>query len=204
MKIPGKSAGSGSISRLGSRSIDRPPASKILIGNHENRICDPQLLLRLKTNSIVCFLRLAGHFNRTHVAINKYCSANKNQRPRWGSRVGAASGAPLRGRSEYNTSSNGENQNRRLAACATGRGTNDDFTRHAPNKIFEAKRREKRTKAPSIFVSVRKKSSLCFVQLAQILIEPMFRLERIAERRKFKGRPTSAWLKARLLRLGRS
>jgi hypothetical protein len=94
MKKPGKCAGSGSISRLGPRSIDRPLASKILIGNHEKRICDPQLLLRLKTNSIVCFLRLAGHFNRTHVAINKYCSANKNQRPRWGSRATRQAGRP--------------------------------------------------------------------------------------------------------------
>jgi hypothetical protein len=37
-------------------------------------------------------------------------------------------------------------------------------------------------------VSVRKISVVCFVQLPEILIEPLFRLEQVPKRTKFKGR----------------
>jgi len=36
---------------------------------------------------------------------------------------------------------------------------------------------DKNKSAPPIFVSVRKKSALCFLQLTEILIEPLFRLD---------------------------
>ena len=48
--------------------------------------------------------------------------------------------------------------------------------------------RAKRIRGPSNFVSVRKKSAVCFVQLTEILIEPLFRLEQVRKRRKFEGR----------------
>jgi len=48
--------------------------------------------------------------------------------------------------------------------------------------------RAKRIRGPSNFVSVRKKSVVCFVQLTEILIEPLFRLEQVPKRRKFEGR----------------
>jgi len=48
--------------------------------------------------------------------------------------------------------------------------------------------RAKRIRGPSNFVSVRKKSVVCFVRLTEILIEPLFRLEQVPKRRKFEGR----------------
>jgi hypothetical protein len=48
--------------------------------------------------------------------------------------------------------------------------------------------RAKRFRARLNFVSVRKKSGVCFVQLTEILIEPLFRLEQVPKRRKFEGR----------------
>jgi len=48
--------------------------------------------------------------------------------------------------------------------------------------------RAKRFRAPLNFVSVRKKSVVCFVRLTEILIEPLFRLEQVPKRRKFEGR----------------
>src|ERR1700723_1655183 len=85
---------------------------------------------------------------------------------------------------------NGGNQKHRLAAAATSRKAKfDTRTQLASDKTFERKQHEKRIKDPSKFVAVRKKSSLCFVQLTRNLNDTMFRLERVAERRKFKGRP---------------
>jgi len=53
---------------------------------------------------------------------------------------------------------------------------------------FEANWRSKRIYGPLNFVSVRKKSALCFLQLTEILIEPSFRLKRVAKRTNLEGR----------------
>ena len=49
--------------------------------------------------------------------------------------------------------------------------------------IIQNKTIQKHKKHPSKFVSVRKKSALYFLQLSEILIEPMFRLERKSSQR---------------------
>ncbi|MGA8075050.1 MAG: hypothetical protein WB995_16370, partial [Candidatus Acidiferrales bacterium] len=67
----------------------------------------------------------------------------------------------------------------------------------------ETKRRAKSIRGPLNFVSVRKKSVVCFVQLTGILIEPLFRLERVPERRKFEGRAGFARGGANIRRRGR-
>ena len=113
---------------------------------------------------------------------------------------GAENRAGLSGKARpYYGKCNGGSQNRRLAACATGYGTKINgmhprwregyvLTQLASNKTFETKQREKRIKDPSKFVAVRKKSSLCFVQLTRNLNDTVFRLDRAAERTKLKGR----------------
>jgi hypothetical protein len=67
----------------------------------------------------------------------------------------------------------------------------DNGSQLAPRKIAgasETKRRSKRIYAPLNLVSVRKIFVVCFVQLPEILIEPLFRLEQVPKRTKFKGR----------------
>src|ERR1700723_1822682 len=202
--MPGQNASSGSISRLSPRFVDRPPEitrptlSTVQNSNREARKTNlrPPAFVAIKKIYAACFLQLAGRFNRTHVAINKYCSAKKNQRPRWGSRAetptSGVAGA-VRGTDEVNSNGgaktraglnsearpcngNGEIQKGRLAACATNGKTSD------------TKQGEKHIKTPSTFVSVKKTSAVCFLQLTRNLNDTMFRLERIGERTKFKGR----------------
>jgi hypothetical protein len=55
-------------------------------------------------------------------------------------------------------------------------------------KIKTPQNRKKPPKAPSNFVSVKNKPSLYFQQLPAILIEPMFRLERSAQRTQIETR----------------
>jgi len=54
-------------------------------------------------------------------------------------------------------------------------GGNTCFSSHRLTRPGNAGKRNK--SAPLIFVSVRKKSALCFLQLTEILIEPLFRLD---------------------------
>jgi len=69
---------------------------------------------------------------------------------------------------------------------------------------FEANWRSKRIYGPLNFVSVRKKSALCFLQLTEILIEPLFRLKRVAKRTNLEGRAQFARVDANGGRRGRS
>jgi len=69
---------------------------------------------------------------------------------------------------------------------------------------FEANWRSKRIYGPLNFVSVRKKSALCFLQLTEILIEPLFRLERVPKRTNLEGRAQFARGDAGFRRRGRA
>src|SRR6202041_3274076 len=119
--MPGQNASSRSISRLSPRFVDRPPEitrptlSTVQNSNREARKTNlrPPAFVAIKKLSAIYFLRLAGDFNRIHVAINKYCSANENQRPRWGSRAetptSGVAGA-VRGKDEVNINCGAENR----------------------------------------------------------------------------------------------
>jgi len=54
-------------------------------------------------------------------------------------------------------------------------GGNTCFSSHRLTRPGNAGKKSE--SAPLIFVSVRKKSALCFLQLTEILIEPLFRLD---------------------------
>jgi len=69
---------------------------------------------------------------------------------------------------------------------------------------LETERRPKRIRRPLNFVSVRKKSALYFVGLTEILIEPLFRLERVPKRTNLEGRAQFARGDAGFRRRGRA
>jgi hypothetical protein len=60
------------------------------------------------------------------------------------------------------------------------------------NRTDQTKTIPKRKKQPSKFVSVRKNSALYFLQLSEILIEPMFRLERESSQRGANRKQSSS------------
>jgi hypothetical protein len=114
------------------------------------------------------------------------------KRPRWDSRAGT----PTSGVAGAASKRPYENEGKFQGRCGN--------TRLASDKIIETKQAEKRIKDPSIFVSVRKISAVCFLQLTRNLNDTMFRLERVAERTKFKGRAEFARGDANGGRRGRS
>jgi hypothetical protein len=57
---------------------------------------------------------------------------------------------------------------------------------------LRSKAAKKTNSPPTTFVSARKKSALCFVQVTEFPIEPMFRLERTAERTNLECRAESS------------
>ncbi len=226
MKIPGKNAGSGGISRLGRRFAHLGSFNPTALRQQKGEQKSNREGIRLETvvNQRKQTSGIGSNREKGAVFSPSKFDRTGRQRPRWGARAGtptsgvagAASRAPLRrkgngeenvngnggaenragledqarpydGRDEGNRNSNGERQKRRLALCATGCNI-DGGSQLASNKIFEVKQREKRINDPSTFVSVRKKSVLCFEQLTRNLNDTMFRLERIAERTNCKGR----------------
>ena len=103
-------------------------------------------------------------------------------------RVGAVvpGGSPLIHEREERFSAPKRQRNSRCA-LAPGIATNRSeqlTTRNQQNDlIIQIKTTSKHKKHPSKFVSVRKNSVLYFLQLSEILIEPMFRLERKSSQR---------------------
>jgi hypothetical protein len=209
MKIPGKNAGSGSISRLAPQFADRGRLNLTALrhqkgeqkSNREslrrvravNRLCDCKAPASARRNDDVT--AVTQRKERTRTCSNREKEAyflGVNVRPRRGSRAGTPTSGVAGAASKRPYEIENKGQIRLVL-------------RHlASNKIFETKQREKRIKAPSIFVSVRKKSVVCFLQLTRNLNDTMFRLERVAERTKLKGRAEFARGDANGGRRGRS
>jgi hypothetical protein len=209
MKIPGKNAGSGSISGLGPQFAERgrlkPHALRHQKGEQKsnrealrrvravNRLCDCKAPASARRNDDVTAVTQTKQ--RIEISSNREkeaCFSGVNVRPRWYSRAGTPTAGVAGAASKRPYENEGKFK---------GRYGN---TRLASDKIFETKQAEKRIKDPSIFVSVRKKSAVCFLQLTQNLNDTMFRLERVAERTKFKGRAEFARGDANGGRRGRS
>jgi hypothetical protein len=153
MKVPGKNASSGSISRLGPQFADRRPRiARPGLPNTPNPRNSNREWLRLETGVTRTKQTLPISSNREKEA----CFSVANLRPRWDSRAETPTAGVAGGRIRLVVST-----------CEWPSPT----TAQLPDRLRED---EKRRSTPLVFVSIKKSSVLCFVRLTEILIAPCF------------------------------